>query len=173
MTVFADAYQAAIAVTIPRYPPSVVRPAPAAPAKAPNASTKNVMVKRTNTTKTGRLKVSAAIVMYAVKMPHASRKIPTAGGRASAGIFATLNVTSSANAIQKAPYDVNAVAPKVLFRLNSHMPAQNCANPPYPKARPNTTGSAALGIKPAFTLDRTKVVNANPARPSGAGSATD
>src|SRR6516165_10573071 len=136
------------------------------------AKTKNVIVKSTKTISTGRLSVVAATVMYAVKIPHANKNIPIAAGIAAAGIFAALNVTKSANAIQKAPYDVNAVAPKVLFRLNSHIPAQNCANPPYPKARPNTTGSAALGIKPAFTLDRTKVVNANPARPSGAGSAT-
>ena len=32
--------------------------------------------------------------------------------------------------IQKAPYDVNAVAPKVLPLANSHMPAANWAMPP-------------------------------------------
>ena len=31
-----------------------------------------------NTTSTGRLKVVAATVIYAVKMPHASKNVPTA-----------------------------------------------------------------------------------------------
>ena len=100
MTVIADTYQAAIAVISPRYPPSTVRPA--CELKAPIASTKNVMVNRMNTTSTGRLKVIAATVIYAVKMPHASKNVPTAAGRASAGIPPTLNVTRSANAIQNA-----------------------------------------------------------------------
>ena len=101
MTVIADAYQAANAVSSPRYPPSTVRPA--CELKAPMASTKKVMVNRMNTTSSGRLKVVAATVIYPVKMPHASKNVPTAAGRASAGIFATLNVTRRANAIQKAP----------------------------------------------------------------------
>jgi len=73
MTVIADAYQAAIAVTRPRYPPSVVRPA--CDPKAPNAGTKNVIVNKTNTTKTGRLNVNAAIVMYADN-PRKPKKRP-------------------------------------------------------------------------------------------------
>jgi hypothetical protein len=60
--------------------------------------------------------VIAATVIYAVKMPHASKNVPTAAGRASGGIPPTWNVTRSANAIQNAAYDVNAVAPNVLFR---------------------------------------------------------
>jgi hypothetical protein len=39
-----------------------------------------------------------------------------------------------------------------------------CTNPWVPQA---------LGSKPAFTAESTKVVSANAARPSGAGSATD
>jgi hypothetical protein len=57
------------------------------------------MVNRMNTTNTGRLKGIAATVIYAVKMVHASKNVPTHATRASAGIFATLNVTRRANAI--------------------------------------------------------------------------
>jgi hypothetical protein len=114
MTVIADTYQAPIAVTSPSYPSSTVRPA--CELKAPTASTKNVMVNKMNTTSSGRLKVIAATVIYAVKMPHASKNVPTAAGRASGGIPPTWIVTRSAKAIQNAAYDVKAVAPNVLFR---------------------------------------------------------
>jgi hypothetical protein len=40
------------------------------------------------------------------------------------------NVTSAQNEIQKAPYDVNATAPKVLPVRNSHIPAKSWATPP-------------------------------------------
>jgi hypothetical protein len=124
----ADGYQAANAVKIPRYPPNTV--SPAWDVKLPIASTKYVIVRRTNTVNTGRLRAVAATVIYAVKIAQASKNIPRAIGSAEAGIFPTLNVTRKANAIQNAPNDVKAVAPKVLFRLNSHIPAQNWANPP-------------------------------------------
>src|SRR3954452_12830863 len=76
---------------------------------------------------------------------------------------------SHQNDSQKAPYDENAVAPKVLPFANSHMPAANCAIPPYASASPNTTGSTLN--RPVFTKLRTNVVSANAANPSGAGSA--
>ena len=101
ITVIADAYQAAIAVKSPRYPPKTA--IPGCEAKLAIASTKNVIVKSTNTINTGRLRVVAAIVIYAVKIPHANKNVPTAAGIALAGIFAAWNVTRIANAIQKAP----------------------------------------------------------------------
>src|SRR3954469_11254967 len=76
---------------------------------------------------------------------------------------------SHQNEIQNAPYDENAVAPKVLPLANSHMPAANCAMPPYASASPRTTGSTLN--RPVFPKLRTKVVSANAASPSGAGSA--
>jgi hypothetical protein len=69
MTVIADAYQAATAV------------------KFAIANMKNVMVKRTNTINIGRLRVVAAIVIYAVKMPQASKNFPKVAGNAAGGIF--------------------------------------------------------------------------------------
>ena len=81
MTVIADPYQAAIAVSSPRYPPSTVTPA--CELMAPNASTKNVMVNRMNTTSTGRLKVVAATVIYAVKMPPHGRLLAENLGQVS------------------------------------------------------------------------------------------
>ena len=82
MTVIADTYQAPIAVSSPRYPPSTVRPA--CELKTPIASTKNVMANRMNTTSSGRLKVLAATVIYAVKMPTRARMFlqPQAAPRA-------------------------------------------------------------------------------------------
>src|SRR3954453_9506990 len=78
---------------------------------------------------------------------------------------------SHQNDSQKAPYDENAVAPKVFPLANSHIPASSWAPPPYARARPNTTGSTVSGTRPAFTKLRKKVVRANAANPRGAGSA--
>jgi hypothetical protein len=75
----------------PGTPPNTAMPG--CEAKFAIASTKYVMVNSANTSNTGRLRVSAATVMYAVKMPHANKNIPTAAGMAAAGIFAALNVT--------------------------------------------------------------------------------
>ena len=46
-----------------------------------------------------------------------------------------------ARLIQNDPYEVNATAPNVFPQANSHIPAMNCANPPYA----NPTVSLANG----------------------------
>src|SRR6266545_2156515 len=102
-------------------------------------------------------------------MPQAIRYSPTA----VSGTPLAKNATKAQNEIQNAPYELKAVAPKVLPFLNSHMPASNCAPPPYASASPRTTGSPALSTSPALNMLSTKVVSAKPASPSGAGSAIE
>src|ERR687885_373417 len=77
------------------------------------------------------------------------------------------------NDSQNAPKEQNATAPNVLPVRNSHRPATNCAMPPYVRARANTTGSPLSDTRPALNMLSTNVVSANPARPSGPGSAID
>src|SRR6266545_5375597 len=102
-------------------------------------------------------------------MPQAIRYSPTA----VSGTPLAKNATKAQNEIQNAPYELKAVAPKVLPFLNSHMPASNCAPPPYASASPRTTGSPALSTSPALNMLSTKVVRAKPASPKGAGSAIE
>src|SRR5450759_898080 len=70
-----------------------------------------------------------------------------------------------------APYEVNAVAPNVLPFLNSHMPASGCAKPACASARARTTWTELPPMSWALVPDRTIVVRATLARPSGAGFA--
>ena len=111
--------------------------------------------------------------MYAVKMPQASRYVPTIGRMADAGFTCATNTElSSQKLIQKAPKLENAVAANVLPRRKAHIPARSCAPPPNGMASAKTTGVAPGAIQPALIADRTSVVMPNAARPSGAGSAT-
>src|SRR3954449_12732314 len=75
------------------------------------------------------------------------------------------------NDSQKAPYEQNATAPKVLPVRNSHRPATNWARPPYVSASANTMGSPLSDTRPELNMLRTNVVSAKAARPSGPGSA--
>src|SRR4051794_20892495 len=104
-------------------------------------------------------------------MPQAIRYRPTASPTADSGTFPAKNCSNAKSESQNAPNEVNAVAPNVLLFLNSHMPASSCANPPYARARPRTTGSPPLLTKLALKKLSTNVVRANAARPNGAGSA--
>src|SRR4051795_10084059 len=105
-------------------------------------------------------------------MPQTSRERPMPLAASSAGILSTPEwPVSHQKDTQKAPYDENAVAPKVLPLANSHMPAANWPPPPYARASPKTTGSTLAGTQPALTALRTNVVSANAASPRGAGSA--
>ena len=65
-------------------------------------------------------------------------------------------------------------APKVLFFLNSHIPASICAIPPYNNAIGRTTASSfGVPTMPALNRLSMNVVSANAASPSGPGSAID
>lgn len=72
---------------------------------------------------------------------------------------------------QKKPYAVNAVAPKVLFFLNSMIPANICAAPP--SAKPIATITIDKEIKPALCRFNRQVVIAKPKSPKGAGFAIE
>src|SRR3954467_14757768 len=71
-----DAYQAAIAVAMPIYPPAYVIDSLAS--ALPTPSTRNVAASSKNTTEIATVVRSDAMNMYAVKMPHAIRNSPTA-----------------------------------------------------------------------------------------------
>src|SRR5699024_11298914 len=96
----------------------------------PNASRKNVMVSNINTVNTTVFVLLEAIIMYAVKMPQANRYVAMPVSLAASH----LPLVNHQNEIQNAPNDENAVAPKTLPLTNSHIPAANCAIPPYARA---------------------------------------
>lgn len=123
-----EPYQAIIAVRIPRYPP--ISEMEVELVNVPTVRRKNVSVRRTNIVAITPFVPKEAIIIYALKIVHANRKMPVASYAVAAGREPAMKCTYAANAIQKAPYDVNAKAPKVLALLNSHIPAKNWANPP-------------------------------------------
>ena len=78
------------------------------------------------TNRTATFVFIAAMVMYAVKRIQGKRYRPKAPLTARP----PWKLMKKYTPIQNAPYDVNATAPNVFFRTNSHMPAANWATPP-------------------------------------------
>ena len=85
-----------------------------------------------NTTCSAQLSLSAPTNISAVKRPHAARIAANPSWKEAPVLSAPLSarMCQKANPNQKAPYAVNAVAPKVLFLANSHMPAISWQRPP-------------------------------------------
>src|SRR5215208_1495136 len=117
----------------------------------------NVVASRANTRAIAPVVRSDATNMYVVKIAQAHRYNPTADERISAGTWGSKKATNAANESQKAPNDVNATAPNVFPVRNSHIPARSCANPPYARASPRTTGSPPVPTSWALNMLSTKV----------------
>ena len=111
--------------------------------------------------------------MYALKIANASRIHPRSLEVAAAA-EAPVMCGSTSNAhrpspIQNPPYVENAVAPKTFRFRTSHIPARSWISPPYANAKPSHASGPL--VRSAFCALSKKVVSANAARPSGAGSA--
>ena len=76
---------------------------------------------------------------------------------------------SATSVIQKAPYETNAVIPKVFPEGYSKSPATNWAKPP--KKRPIAKTAALKDKRPALQRFRRTVVRPKPIRPIGPGLA--
>src|SRR5450432_2183672 len=104
-------------------------------------------------------------------MLHAQRYMPSALKISLFGTAGSAVNTTKKNEIQNVPYPVNATAPNVLPVRNSQSPAANWAIPPKVRAITATTGNAPAETRFALTRLSANVVVANPASPSGPGSA--
>src|SRR4051794_26935495 len=88
-----DAYQAAAAVATPSQPPTFVQPSEAW--NAPIVRNTKVSVSSTNTVATAALTRSDPTAMYAVKIVHPSRNVPTVSATAAGGTSARTNFTKT------------------------------------------------------------------------------
>ena len=65
----------------------------------------------------------------------------------------------------------NTVAPKILLRLNSTVPAMSCAVAPKKSTQGIISDFAVEGTRPRSVDARTSAATARPMSPNGAGSA--
>ena len=78
----------------------------------------------------------------------------------------------SAIAYMVIEYVVKTVAPKMLFRLNSTVPAMSCAVAPKKSTQGIISDFAVGGTRSRSVDARTSAATARPISPSGAGSAS-
>lgn len=167
------------AVMIPKMPPAFVMSlsslnSPMVSRRKVMDSEKKRVVRHTFVRKVANHIMKVKMVQPSSQSPKDSLKSTRDSLATNAARTPKAGIWITANESQNAPYDENAVAPKVFPAENSHIPARSCANPPYPAAKPVTTVWGALCgiITPALWQDSTNVVKANPMSPRGAGFAT-